>query len=209
MVDSPNSQARLNDFQSQSDYSNVTFTKVKLEAGQVNGKEFYDCVFDHCAFRESTFRDCKFNDCTFQDCDLGLVRFDQSLFSETRFERCKMMGVNWTLATWSRFQSASPIHFTECVVDFSAFIGLTLRSITLQKCSAKEVEFSEADLSSADFRGTDLTKSRFQQTNLTRANFEDATNYSIDVNSNKLSKARFSLPEALSLLYGLDIVLVD
>jgi uncharacterized protein YjbI with pentapeptide repeats len=94
-------------------------------------------------------------------------------------------------------------------VDFSAFIGLKLRKLVLTKCSAKEVEFSEADLTSADLRGTDLTKSRFQQTNLMRANFEGATNYSIDLATNKITKARFSLPEALSLLYGLDIVLVE
>jgi fluoroquinolone resistance protein len=208
-MDSPSSQAQLDAFQSQAEYSNQSFSKVRLEAARVVRKEFDECVFSHCSFRESTFQECKFSGCTFQDCDLSLVRFDGSSFNDTTFERSKVIGVNWTIAAWSKFQSDSPITFTECVVDFSAFIGLTLRKITFKKCSAQVVEFSEADLSASNFSCTNLAKSRFSQTNLTRANFEGATNYSIDLTANKVTKAKFSLPEALSLLYGLDIVLVE
>ena len=50
---------------------------------------------------------------------------------------------------------------------------------------------------------------QFRQCNLTRANFEEATGYAIDVKLNEVSKARFSLPEAVSLLRSLDIVLVE
>ncbi len=208
-MDLPDFQSEVNAFQSQVEFNDQSFTKVKLEGTKVVGKEFYECVFSHCSFRESTFQMCKFNDCTFQDCDLSLVRLDASSFSDTRFERSKVIGVNWTMAAWSKFQSESPISFTECVIDFSAFIGLTLRKIDMKKCRAQEVEFSEADLSSANFSGTDLTKSRFHHANLTRANFVDATNYSLDLTTSKITKAKFSLPEALSLLYGLDIVLVE
>lgn len=196
-------------FKAQAEYSSESFKKIRYEAGRVQYKEFYDCVFANCSFRESIFAACKFNDCTFEDCDLSLVRFEGSAFSDTTFIRSKVIGVNWTLAAWSQFMSESPIRFHECAVDFSAFIGLTLRKIVFNKCSAKEVEFSEADLTGANFTGTDLAKSRFSRTNLTRANFEGATNYMIDLATNKVTKARFSLPEALSLLYGLDIVLVE
>jgi uncharacterized protein YjbI with pentapeptide repeats len=195
--------------QARSEHNNAGFNKLKLEGGRVIGKEFYECVFDHCSFRESIFRGCKFNDCLFRACDLSLVRFEDSSFADTRFEGSKVIGVDWTLASWSRFQADSPIHFSECVLDFSAFIGLTLRKINMTKCSAQEVAFSEADLSAGNFSGTDFAKSRFSQTNLTRANFVGATNYAIDVKANKISKAKFSLPEALSLLYGLDILLVE
>src|SRR5262245_14849888 len=151
-----NPNADLSDFQLQSEYDNVSFTKVKFEAARLIGKEFNACVFAHCSLRESSFRQCKFSDCIFQDCDLSLVRFEGSSFASTSFERSKVIGVDWTLAAWSRFQADSPITFTECIVDLSAFIGLTLRKIVFKKCSAKEVEFSEADLSTANFNGTDL-----------------------------------------------------
>jgi fluoroquinolone resistance protein len=208
-MDTSRHDAQSNAFRSQAESSNESFSKVMLESEQVVSREFYECVFSHCSFRESTFQDCKFHDCTFQECDLSLVRFEGSSFSDTRFERSKVIGVNWTIAAWSKFQADSPISFADCVVDFSAFIGLRLRKISFQKCSAQEVEFSDADLSSSNFSGTNLNKSRFRQTNLTRANFEGAINYSIDITANKITKARFSLPEALSLLAGLDIVLVE
>jgi uncharacterized protein YjbI with pentapeptide repeats len=206
---SSNAQAEVDPFRSQVEYSSESFKKVRLEAARLQYKEFYDCVFSNCSFRESVFKECKFNDCTFEDCDLSLARFEGSSFGDTHFIRSKVIGVNWTLAAWSQFVSDSPISFTECAVDFSAFIGLRLRKIVFNKCSAKEVEFSETDLTGANFSGTDLAKSRFSRTNLTRANFEGATNYMIDLATNKVTKARFSLPEALSLLYGLDIVLVE
>lgn len=194
---------------SQTEYSDETFAKLKMDAKRISGKHFYDCVFSHCSFREAAFLGCKFNDCLFQDCDLGLARFDDSSFSDTRFERSTVVGVNWTVAAWSRFQSESPISFRECVIDLSVFMGLSLRKALFEKCSAKEVEFSDADLLSANFSGTDLSKSRFQRTNLSKANFVGATNYFIDLTTNKIEKAKFSLPEAMSLLYGLNIVLVE
>ncbi len=198
-----------NPFEDQAEYSNENFKRVRLEAAHVRGKEFYECVFSKCSLRETHFHTCKFTDCTFEDCDLSLINVPESTFAETRFERSKVIGVNWTIAAWSRLVAESPISFHECVVDFSAFIGLSLRKIVFEKCVAQEVEFSEADLSDADFSGTDLARSRFRNTNLTRANFEGATNYSIDLSANKITKARFALPEALSLLYSFDILLVE
>ena len=50
-------------------------------------------------------------------------------------------------------------------------------------------------------------KSVFYRTNLTEANFRHAYNYAIDFRSNMLKKTKFSLPEATSLLGGLDIIL--
>ena len=68
-----------------------------------------------------------------------------------------------------------------------------------------DVDFREADLSKADFSGTDLTGAQFGRTNLTGANLESARNYRIVPAENTLKGARFSLPEAMSLLSGLDI----
>jgi uncharacterized protein YjbI with pentapeptide repeats len=74
---------------------------------------------------------------------------------------------------------------------------------------ALDVDFREADLSQADFAGTDLSDSMFVNTDLTEADLSRARNYHIDPSQNVLRQARFSLPEAMSLLYSLDIVLAD
>ena len=44
-------------------------------------------------------------------------------------------------------------------------------------------------------------------TDLSRANLSKARNYQIDASQNVLKGARFSLPEAMSLLYSMDIIL--
>jgi uncharacterized protein YjbI with pentapeptide repeats len=71
------------------------------------------------------------------------------------------------------------------------------------------VDFSDANLEKADFRGTDLEKSIFRNTDISGANFVGAKNYYISPQYNRLKGAKFSLPEAMSLLYGLEIVLED
>ena len=81
--------------------------------------------------------------------------------------------------------------------------------IKIINCAAVDVDFRECNLSNADFNGTDLSDSLFQGTNLTGANFKDAHNFQIDPANNILTKARFSLPEAMSLLYCMDIYLED
>lgn len=74
-------------------------------------------------------------------------------------------------------------------------------------CEAKETDFTDTDLSYGDFKNTDFEKSRFFKTNLSYADFKGAKNYFIDTKNNTLKKTRFSLPEALSLLNTLDIIL--
>jgi fluoroquinolone resistance protein len=88
-------------------------------------------------------------------------------------------------------------------------MGLKLGGIQIKDCIALDVDFRQADLSEADFAGTDLSQSLFGDTNLSQADLSRACNYDIDPGLNVLRQARFSLPEALSLLHSMDIVLVD
>jgi uncharacterized protein YjbI with pentapeptide repeats len=199
----------MNPFESQDEYENQSFAGITLEAHQIRAKTFYHCTFAHCRFRETEFRKCQFSDCTFQECDLSLVTVEGSSFRNTEFKKSKLIGVNWSVASWSKFVLQSPLTFYECVIDYSTFIGLALHNISFKGCMAREVEFAEADLSGADFSHAVLTRSRFRNTNLTGANFKDAADYTIDVTLNKVSKATFSLPEAIALLRSLDIKLEE
>jgi hypothetical protein len=49
----------------------------------------------------------------------------------------------------------------------------------------------------------------FSSTNLTKADLSTAKNYHIPPEQNILKGTRFSLPEAMSLLYSMDIILDD
>jgi len=101
------------------------------------------------------------------------------------------------------------IDFTGCVLNYASFFGLRMKKRKLVGCAALEVDFAEADFTDADCTGTDFQRSRFLHTNLTRADFTGARNYSISPLLNQIKQAKFSLPEAMSLLYNLEITLVE
>ncbi|MGB0385261.1 MAG: pentapeptide repeat-containing protein [Ardenticatenaceae bacterium] len=196
--------------ESQTEYLNETFKKIRLDSSRIDQTFFSECVFSKCSFRETVFRKCRFNNCVFQECDLSLINVEESSFRDTKFRKSKVVGVNWALASWPHFVFQSPLNFYECEIVYSTFIGLSLQKISFKGCVAKNVDFSEADLTDANFQNAILTKSQFRNTNLTRVNFEGARDYTIDVTKNTVTKARFSLPEAYSLLHNLDgIVLVE
>ena len=150
-------------------------------------------------------RACRFADCAFEQSDLSLVRLPHSTFTACRFEDSKIIGVNWTEAQWPETRLWVPVGFVRCVISHSTFIGLGLREIRIVNCTAEDVDFRDADLTKADFGGTDLSGSLFVNTNLSGADLRSATNYRIDPPENVLRGAKFSLPEAISLLDGLDI----
>jgi uncharacterized protein YjbI with pentapeptide repeats len=124
-------------------------------------------------------------------------------------EGSKIIGVDWTHADWSSTKLADPIRFFKCDISHSTFIGLSLKKVQIKDCAAKDVDFREVDLTGAVFTGTDLSESLFNGTNLTKADLSRSRNYHIDPGQNILKRTKFSLPEALSLLYSLDIVLTE
>lgn len=190
-------------------HADQVFNGVRLEQAELVSSEFYDCTFRRCSFVESVFRKCRFVDCLFQRCDLSLSQLPDSVFSACRFEDSKLVGINWTDADWPAIGLWEPVHFSQCIISHSTFIGLKLKGIHIVDCVAKDVDFREADLSQSDLSGTDLSDSLFSNTDLTEADLSRARNYHIAPGRNVLKKAKFSLPEAMSLLYGLDIVLID
>jgi fluoroquinolone resistance protein len=193
--------------QSHQHYAAEAFQDLSLEPGEIEGSEFHECSFERCSLVEALFRECRFVDCIFQECDLSMMQPAGSQFASVRFERSKVIGVDWTRAQWPSTRLHRPPAFVESALDYSTFIGLKLAGMVVRDCKAIEVDFREADLTKADFSGTDLAGSLFGHTNLTQANLSRARNYRISPTENLLSQARFSLPEAMSLLDCLDIVL--
>jgi fluoroquinolone resistance protein len=190
-------------------YADQLFESLHLPPRLIAASEFLDCTFSGCALVESVFSGCRFVNCHFRDCDLSLVQVPGTAFSDTRFEESKVMGVDWTRAEWGGIRLGKPIGFQRCAISHSTFIGLALSGIAIRDCTAVNVDFREADLQEADLRGTDLSESLFCHTDLSGADLRGARNYQIAAGQNTLQGTRFSLPEALSLLHGLNIILED
>lgn len=183
-------------------YYQERFVKLSYTQESIRSKVFEECEFNNCSFIDCKFEKCRFLNCKFHDCYLSAITPVSCHFIEVEFSKCKVMGVDWAKA-----QRIRELRFYECQINYSNFRLLKLPKIKIVKCEAKEIDFIETDLSGGDFRNTDFEKSLFFKANLTNADFRGATNYSIDIKTNILKRTRFSLPEALSLLDSLDVII--
>lgn len=179
-----------------------SFVGLTMTGEWIRSKEFEDCRFEQCRFTDCTFFECAFLECQFSNCLLSGVKVPGCSLVAVQFSDCKLVGVNWTEA--SNFRG---IVFTKCGLDFVVFHGIKHKGLKMLDCVCKEADFQEADLTDSSFENTDFEKSIFQHTNLTNANFTGARNYWIDPRNNVLKKARFSMPEAISLLKPFDVVI--
>ena len=193
---------------SAADHVDRRFERLEFPREIIASREFLDCGFIDCRFPEVIFKSCRFVNCTFTGCDLSLASIPDSAFTETAFEDCRLVGINWTEAAWRKGRLLEAIRFRNCALNHGTFIGLSLPGLKLIDCVARDVDFREADLARADFSGTDLADSLFQHTNLAGADLSTARNYTIAPEHNNLKRTKFSLPEAMSLLYTMEIELV-
>ena len=121
----------------------------------------------------------------------------------------RLIGISPLMMSKDRLRGfpVKKISFIESSINHSTFIGMDLTGIKILNSSVQDVDFREADLSKADFSGSDLTKSIFGKTILSGADLRRARNYHINPCLNKLTGAKFAMPEALALLYSMDILL--
>jgi uncharacterized protein YjbI with pentapeptide repeats len=186
-------------------YYDQHFAALETHGIDLQAVEFNDCILEGSNFSEGRLSGCRWVDSTFRNCDLSLVDFSGSAFSGVHFEDCKLVGINWTLADWDHPRLDDRLHFKGCNLNHSTFIGLKLHQLKILDCQATNLDFRGADLRQADFSGSDLAGTLFGETDLRQADFREAKNYSLSPLDNKITRAAFSLPEAMSLLYQLDI----
>jgi len=183
-------------------YSEREFLKLDYPEHEIRDVEFYKCKFTECYFFKTRFIDCEFENCSFEKCDLSLISLTGSRLLDVDFVDTKMLGVDWTL-----LKKPYRFSFNKCKLDNSSFFRMELNSLNMTECSAREVDFIEANLTKMVFSYTDLYHSRFSRANLSFTNFSDAVNYNVDPNQCKLKKTIFTMPEAMSLLSSFDVVI--
>jgi len=193
----------------QKEYFDRLFESLDLSQKTISAKIFENCKFINCKFNEVDFQQCRFCDCQFEGCNLSLIKVKGCSFSNVTFINSKVTGINWTEAVWPRIKLISSIYFDKCDMSHSTFFGLYLQEISMIECRVHNVDFREANLTKANLTHSNFSESLFVNSNLTEADFAFADNYRIDLLTCNITKAKFMLPEAVSLLYGLDIELID
>ncbi len=143
-------------------------------------------------------------DVLFETCSLVATNLADTRFSSVAFEGCKLVGVDFRKC---RAFPSVDVSFVDCILDGCNFSELALRKQKFVSCDLRRCVFLRTDLTDADFSHSDLDESIFYECDLRRADFSRARNYLVDPNGNKIAGAKFSLPEAVSLLRGFEIEL--
>ncbi len=171
------------------------FTKEKTFVGS----EFCDCDLSGMDFSGK-----ELSACTFTHCNLSLVKFINASLSENVFRGSKLVGIDFT-AIKKPILFRPFLRFEDCLLELCNFSGLNMKEATFESCSLLKCAFDQTDLTQAKFDSTDLEGTDFHHANLLQADFSRSRNYAINPTSNNIKKAKFSIPEALSLLRGFDI----
>ncbi|MGL6257765.1 pentapeptide repeat-containing protein [Vibrio sp. WXL210] len=191
------------------DYFEQQFAGQELSEQTFRNIEFEDCQFTDCDFSTSEFTNCKFLNCDFSRCNLSLVKLTNSSLFGLNFYDCKLIGVDWTRAAWATYHVDFELAFTRCILNDSSFFGLTLQELKLEECKLHDVDFREGDFAQSLMTYCDFSHSQFMRTNLGSVDFSDSYSFTINVLENNVREAKFTRYEALSLLEGLGIELVD
>ncbi len=162
--------------------------------------EFLECHFKDNDFSNLDLSYSKFIECTFEDTNLSNITINSTTFRDVSFTNCKLLGLNW-----SGTLSLSELKFVNCLLNFCVFQDVNLQHTTFDRCQIHETDFSQSNLKHSLFNETSLKGSLFNQSDLRHCDLKSATNYFIDPNYNKISKAKFSTPEVITLLSAFDI----
>lgn len=181
-----------------------TFKSANYLKKSLEGHVFNSCFFESCDFTESILRNARFSTCVFTNCNLSLPKLDACRFQDVQFIDCKIVGAEFFKCDRAFFS----VSFKKCLLSYCNFSDLNMKNTRFEGSKIQETHFTNTVLTGADFADTDLTGTLFHNCDLCKADFSTAVRYSIDPQTNKIKKAKFSLPEAVALLQGFDLIIV-
>lgn len=179
-------------------YKQIDFSKFNLA-----GIEFDNCQFLDCSFLNCNLGDTDFLECQFENCNFITTKTANTGFKDVKFKGCKLVGLDFSMCNNFLFE----VEFESSQLDYALFSKKNMRKTRFIKCSVKEADFSETNLTEATFENSDLTGSFFDRCNLEKTDFRAAANFNIDPDKNRMKGAKFASTELAGLLskYGLKI----
>lgn len=182
---------------------NKDFLRENFTVKEFLKAEYENCAFTGCIFTKTDLSGIVFSECVFENCDLSMACLKSTSFRDVRLKDCKLLGL--------RFDECDnfllSLHFEDCIVNFSSFYGLQLKGIIFKGCKLEQVDFAETDLKNSSFKNCDLSGANFGNTNLEGSDLHSATNFSIDPEANRVSKAKFSAQNITGLLDRYNIII--
>ena len=177
-------------------YEKINFAESAFPVG-----DYENCRFINCNFLNVALSGVRFSECEFSGCNLGMAKLIKTALKDIRFKSSKLLGLHFENCDQFLFLAS----FDECSLRLASFYQMKLARIRFINCDLQEVDFTEADLNNSVFSNCDLSGAIFDNTNLEKADLRTSFNYSINPQSNKIKRAKFSLEGVVGLLDKFDI----
>lgn len=183
-------------------FENSIFNAEDFSHDSSTSAEFVGCQFIGIDLSDFNFSKLKFLDCTFSECNFSNASLKSGVFRGVSFKKSKLIGLNWTEAT-----TVASCSYSDCIMDYCVFHSMNLKGFSFIDCKMMEVEFADSQLVKSVITGCMLRGSSFNKADLSGVDLRGSTEYFIDVRFTNVKKAKFSMPEAMSLLSSLDVVI--
>lgn len=184
-------------------FETETFERVDYTIRPFRKGEYDGCSFLHCDFSRTDITDCSFLGCRFVGCNLSLANITGTSLRAAQFKDCKMLGLRFDTCKGFGLE----VGFSNCSLNHSSFHQVIIKKTLFKKTILQEVDFSACDLTGSVFDECDLAGAIFDKTILEKTDFRTAFNFSINPETNRIKKARFSVAGTPGLLHKYDILI--
>ncbi len=178
------------------------FKQLKPSVQDYRDRSYEECIFDNCDFSSSDFSDSLFEECVFKDCHLSNIQVNNTKFQNCTIRDSIVMGLDFS--AMSRILLS--INFIGCNLGHTQFLDLDLRKFTFEQCRFPDTMFVNCDMTGLILDGADLESTLFENCILKKCDFTTAKNYKINPSDNDVKDAKFTMPDVLSFLTPLGIV---
>ena len=168
---------------------------------------YAECVFEQCQFVDAVLDNLRLVDCVFTNCTVRNVEFRGCAVANVVFRDCDVVGLDWSEVR--KYGVGRPLlaEMRGCTLKYNTFVRVKLPRADFSASRIFDCFFQECELREAVFAEADLRNTVFQGCDLRKADFREARSYAINIEDNRIAKAKFSLPEVVGLLGSLDIVI--
>lgn len=181
------------------------FINIELYGERIDGIRFYDCIFKDCKFEDMTVENCDFLDCTFENSSIVNIHNKNTVIKTVSFYETNLIGVNWSEFVSDMGYSRPIYKIKDSFLKYNTFHEMDLKKNDFSKNVFHDCTFESCDLEETKFKDCDMKNTQIHNSNLKHTDFRGAKDYYIDIESNWLTKAKFSFPEVTNLLESLDI----
>jgi len=160
---------------SASQFSSVTFLRVRLSACALQGSRFEGCTFRSCVFAgvdlcDAVFQNCRFEGCLFERCDAVRLRLASCVLTGCAVAESSLAGAHLSRVRLDRLMARasafSGLRALETALTHCALTRCDLSGAVLERSACRSSEFVDCTLALARLRHCDVLEAVFTRCSL-------------------------------------------